>query len=214
MVAELRAGQTDGRTDRWTDRWRPFHSPPLFLQKVRGTKIMKIHLKIIFAKGQKFCFILNGLGASIHCKPQVKSTILGLQDTSLIIAYQRGLYSFANPCIKSYDTGNRASLVRKPPGFACLNLFQGSVGIGAWTKYLTFYTHHIQVYFLWRYLHFESNFTEMWVPDEKGFFIGSGDSLDLDKLEQPGPRLNIKTVLSTYGDFHVKDKTAVRTSYL
>ena len=26
--------------------------------------------------------------------------------------------------------------------------------------------------------------------------------------------LNIKTVLSTYGDFHVKDKTAVRTSYL
>ena len=30
----------------------------------------------------------------------------------------------------------------------------------------------------------------------------------------PGPRLNIKTVLSTYGDFHVKDKTAGRTSYL
>ena len=29
-----------------------------------------------------------------------------------------------------------------------------------------------------------------------------------------GPRLNIKTVLSKYGDFHVKDKTAVRTSYL
>ena len=29
-----------------------------------------------------------------------------------------------------------------------------------------------------------------------------------------GPHLNIKTVLSTYGDFHVKDKTAVRTSYL
>ena len=27
----------------------------------------------------------------------------------------------------------------------------------------------------------------------------------------PGPCLNIKTVLSTYGDFHVKDKTAVRT---
>ena len=31
---------------------------------------------------------------------------------------------------------------------------------------------------------------------------------------KPGPRLNIKTVLSTYGNFHVKDKTAVRTSYL
>ena len=29
-----------------------------------------------------------------------------------------------------------------------------------------------------------------------------------------GPRLNIKTVLSTYGNFHVQDKTAVRTSYL
>ena len=33
-------------------------------------------------------------------------------------------------------------------------------------------------------------------------------------ISKPGPRLNIKTVLSTYGDFHVKDKTAVRTSYL
>ena len=32
--------------------------------------------------------------------------------------------------------------------------------------------------------------------------------------EPPGPHLNTKTVLSTYGDFHVKDKTAVRTSYL
>ena len=31
---------------------------------------------------------------------------------------------------------------------------------------------------------------------------------------EAGPRLNIKTVLSTYGDFQVKDKTAVRTSYL
>ena len=34
------------------------------------------------------------------------------------------------------------------------------------------------------------------------------------RTNSPGPRLNIKTVLSTYGDFHVKDKTAVRTSYL
>ena len=33
-------------------------------------------------------------------------------------------------------------------------------------------------------------------------------------IQQQEPRLNIKTVLSTYGDFHVKDKTAVRTSYL
>ena len=35
-----------------------------------------------------------------------------------------------------------------------------------------------------------------------------------DNRKHYGPRLNIKTVLSTYGDFHVKDKTAVRTSYL
>ena len=34
------------------------------------------------------------------------------------------------------------------------------------------------------------------------------------KQKLTGPRLNIKTVLSTYGDFHVKDKTADRTSYL
>ena len=38
--------------------------------------------------------------------------------------------------------------------------------------------------------------------------------LSMEELKHPGPRLNIKTVLSTYGDFHVKDKTAVRTSYL
>ena len=35
-----------------------------------------------------------------------------------------------------------------------------------------------------------------------------------DISQTSGPRLNIKTILSTYGDFHVKDKTAVRTSYL
>ena len=42
--------------------------------------------------------------------------------------------------------------------------------------------------------------------------------LDLDhplsSASETGSRLNIKTVLSTYGDFHVKDKTAVRTTYL
>ena len=32
--------------------------------------------------------------------------------------------------------------------------------------------------------------------------------------EASGPRLNIKTVLSRYGDSYVKDKTAIRTSYL
>ena len=34
------------------------------------------------------------------------------------------------------------------------------------------------------------------------------------KWIQSGPRLNIKTVLSRYGDSYVKDKKAVRTSYL
>ena len=56
------------------------------------------------------------------------------------------------------------------------------------------------------------------VPKSRIYFIGKmllsvaqwRHMLDKD----PGPRLNIKTVLSTYGDFHVKDKTAVRTSYL
>ena len=35
-----------------------------------------------------------------------------------------------------------------------------------------------------------------------------------DSGTESGPRLNIKTVLSKYGYFHVKDKTAGRTSYL
>ena len=39
--------------------------------------------------------------------------------------------------------------------------------------------------------------------------IGSGLSVDLF-CRGSGPRLNIKTVLSTYGDFHVKDKTYLR----
>ena len=39
-------------------------------------------------------------------------------------------------------------------------------------------------------------------------------SSTVNTLWPTGPRLNIKTILSTYGDFHVKDKTAVRTSYL
>ena len=45
---------------------------------------------------------------------------------------------------------------------------------------------------------------ESWLKENQGTAL----------LQIPGPRLNIKTVLSTYGDFHVKDKTAVRTSYL
>ena len=52
-----------------------------------------------------------------------------------------------------------------------------------------------------------------WFQDHGG---GSclGMSEHVNNMKWPGPRLNIKTVLSTYGDFHVKDKTAVRTSYL
>ena len=37
-------------------------------------------------------------------------------------------------------------------------------------------------------------------------------TMDVSLLWETGPRLNIKTVLSTYGNFHVKDKTAVRES--
>ena len=52
-----------------------------------------------------------------------------------------------------------------------------------------------------------------WV--HRSLMIGfCGDTEYRFRFQIPGPRLNIKTVLSTYGDFHVKDKTAVRTSYL
>ena len=43
-------------------------------------------------------------------------------------------------------------------------------------------------------------------------YMFTGNELRASK--RTGPRLNIKTVLSTYGDFHVKDKTAARASYL
>ena len=49
-------------------------------------------------------------------------------------------------------------------------------------------------------------------PDDSSIHGREPDSPT--SIQNPGPRLNIKTVLSTYGDFHVKDKTAVRTSYL
>ena len=44
--------------------------------------------------------------------------------------------------------------------------------------------------------------------------VVQNDIIGSNLTEIAGPRLNIKTVLSTYGDFHVKDKTASRTSYL
>ena len=51
---------------------------------------------------------------------------------------------------------------------------------------------------------------------EQWFFLYSDFKVKSVALAFPysGPRFNIKTVLSMYGDFHVKDKTAVRTSYL
>ena len=52
------------------------------------------------------------------------------------------------------------------------------------------------------------------VLNVKVCYIDCFDMHCFDLPYTPGPRLNIKTVLSTYGDFHVKDKTAVRTSYL
>ena len=60
--------------------------------------------------------------------------------------------------------------------------------------------------------------TAMWSYDEYIWWTNEiSDSLHLLRrlsTVKSGPRLNIKTILSTYGDFHVKDKTAVRTSYL
>ena len=54
-----------------------------------------------------------------------------------------------------------------------------------------------------------------WATDNNGLMTCVvGKELRVFTTKPPGPRLNIKTVLSTYGDFHVKDKTAVRTSYL
>ena len=40
-------------------------------------------------------------------------------------------------------------------------------------------------------------------------FCTSHKGLEKEKLLQPGPRLNIKTVLSTYGDFHVNMAIAI-----
>ena len=44
--------------------------------------------------------------------------------------------------------------------------------------------------------------------------LGCQDGVFMLEEEKSGPCLNIKTVLPTYGDFHVKDKTAVKASYL
>ena len=52
------------------------------------------------------------------------------------------------------------------------------------------------------------------LPERGRSFTSPGFYLYLISILYTGPRLNIKTVLSTYGDLHVKDKTAVRTSYL
>ena len=54
----------------------------------------------------------------------------------------------------------------------------------------------------------------LWGCNLFNILAADSNSCGIDYLEYTGPHLNIKTVLSTYGDFHVKDKTAVRTSYL
>ena len=37
---------------------------------------------------------------------------------------------------------------------------------------------------------------------------------NISVIYAPGPHLNIKTIVHRYGDSHVKDKTAMRPSYL
>ena len=55
----------------------------------------------------------------------------------------------------------------------------------------------------------------VWLKIPYIFIVNSDEIISKHpSWQRSGPRLNIKTVLSTYGDFHVKDKTAVRTSYL
>ena len=49
-------------------------------------------------------------------------------------------------------------------------------------------------------------------PPEYPTRIGNGASCCSSYT--PGPRLNINTVFPRYGDYHVKDKTVVRPSYL
>ena len=54
----------------------------------------------------------------------------------------------------------------------------------------------------------------VWISDMRSYHNVILIHVIYANVNHTGPRLNIKTVLSTYGDFHVKDKTAVRTSYL
>ena len=60
------------------------------------------------------------------------------------------------------------------------------------------------------------NFKQLPVTEKVNELCSKADNLNdgFSVWKESGPRLNIKIVLSTYGDFHVKDKTAVRTSYL
>ena len=86
--------------------------------------------------------------------------------------------------------------------------FQGNFFI----RSIAYPTNHVHktrfVVLLWLIL---IDFTDI-LPD---YFTSTRAIKPLSRAEKPsGPRLNIKTVLSTYGDFHVKDKTAVKTSYL
>ena len=68
------------------------------------------------------------------------------------------------------------------------------------------------------YMFFNCLHAELFEKTSKTFywlsFQKTDIASDLEDKDPSGPRLNIKTVLSTYGDFHLKDKTAVRTSYL
>ena len=58
-------------------------------------------------------------------------------------------------------------------------------------------------------------FNKAWICMIRGMYsVPSICWIVCNSLRISGPRLNIKTVLSTYGNFHVKDKTVVRTSYL
>ena len=94
---------------------------------------------------------------------------------------------------------------------------ENKIWIQHWTEMLIKFVHHFLIYHLITNICTKSIRWMMWweicmaMPkraEAKKMFVNCTPN------QIPGPRLNIKTVLSTYGDFHVKDKTAVRTSYL
>ena len=74
--------------------------------------------------------------------------------------------------------------------------------------------YRLQIINLWYFSRFVLMSSSCFGNQTSGLLIWDVNARQREVVKTTGPRLNIKTVLSMYGDFHVKDKTAVRTSYL